>query len=82
MSKNEGAKKAQNEVPSPEKVAEWILRDVQMCMSFLNMLRADPAVLQAIANTIHARHIEELEKKNAGPELEFSENGSRTDKQQ
>lgn len=74
MSKKQAAEKAEKPVPSTEQVAEWILRDIQMCMSFLNMVRADPKVLHMIAETIHARHLEEIEKAKLQPELEL--NGS------
>lgn len=59
-------------VPTQEQVAEWLLRDIQMCMSFLNMLRADPAIIKVLSATIHARHLEEIEKKELQPELDLN----------
>jgi len=62
--------------PTPEQVAEWILRDIQMCMSFMNMVRSDPAVLKALATAVHGRYVDQLQEKDTQPELEFSENGN------
>lgn len=56
---------------SPEEIKKWAQRDLEAAISFLNMLRQDPEVLEAVMSIIVERIQVQQEASKKAPKLEF-----------
>lgn len=65
-SKKEGA------APTPNQVAEWVRRDLDNAIAFLNMLRNDPQIIAAVVDIVNEKVALREEEKKVNPELNFN----------
>lgn len=60
---------------NPSDIADWVTRDIENSIAFLNMLRSDPELKAAIISMVQERIKVKQEAEASQPELPLNENG-------